>query len=146
MQWCHGWPLLGLNFADLGERRLAQLVGFEQAAKLQPRGGVRHALVAQVDAHEAAQRRVVQQNVLPGLFDQVAPVLNEMHAQHARQAEVRPAAARLGVLRLDQASLRRPGNQGFHPRREPVRTRGLTELPVPSVVVHGYANGRLPHA
>lgn len=70
------------NLADLGEQGCAQLVlvVLEQAAELQQRRTVGHTLAAQVNAHEAAQRRAVQQRFFAGFVGQVEPVLHEVHA------------------------------------------------------------------
>lgn len=51
---------LGLqDFTDLGEQRLAEFALVQQAAKFQQCRRVWHPLLAQVDAHKAAQCRVL---------------------------------------------------------------------------------------
>ena len=55
----------------------------EQFAKLQQRGGIGHALAAQVNAHKAAQTGTVMGGLLARQIGQVEPVLQEMDAQHA---------------------------------------------------------------
>ncbi len=52
----HEQTLLGQVGVDLSEQRLGQVVGDEQASKLQQRGGIGHRLARQVDAHEVSKR------------------------------------------------------------------------------------------
>ena len=97
----------GLQFLpDLGKQGLAQLVVIEKAAKLEQGGGVGHRLAPQIDAHEAAQAGAVVQGLLAGQIGQVEPVLDEVDAQHALQANRWTAIAGLGIVRLNHFTQR----------------------------------------
>ena len=58
----------------------------EQSAEPEPGGGVGYRLAAQIDAHETVQAGPVVQRLLAGQIGQVEPVLDEVNAQHALQA------------------------------------------------------------
>jgi len=60
-------PLISLDTGALTDRELSN----SGAAELQQRRGVGHALAAQIDANEAAQRGAVEQCVLSGLIGQL---------------------------------------------------------------------------
>jgi hypothetical protein len=100
----------------------------EQAAEFQQGGGVRHAFASQVDAHEAAQCRAVEQRVFAGLVCEVEPVLHEVHAQHALQPDGRASVAGLGVVRLDDFAQGLPGHDLLHGGQEGVMPGGPAVL------------------
>jgi hypothetical protein len=103
------------------------LVRLQQAAELQQRRGVRHALAlaAQVDADETPQRRAIEQRVLARGIGQVEPLLHEVHAQHALQAHRRATVARLGVVRLDDCTSSAQGTISSIVARNTSRLVGL---------------------
>ncbi|SDE51725.1 hypothetical protein SAMN05444679_12436 [Variovorax sp. CF079] len=86
--------------------------------EVQQRRAVGHALSAQINAHEAAQCRAVQQRLFTSLIGQVEPVLHEVHPQHALQAHWRAAVAGLRVVRFDHLAQCVPGNDLVHRRKE----------------------------
>lgn len=104
------------HFAHLGEQCLAELVLFEQPAKLQQRGGIGYALSSKIDPDEAPQRGAVEQRVFAGRIRQIEPVLNEIHPQHPLEPDRRPSVARLRIERLDHAVELGPWHDLFHRR------------------------------
>jgi hypothetical protein len=137
---------LGLqHLADLGEQGRTQIVCLQQAAKLQQRGRVGHALTAEVDAHEAAQRGTVEQCVFAGPIGEVEPVLHEVHPQHALQPDGRAAVAGLRLVRLDHAAKRVRRHHALHRGQEHVAPRRLAVLFVRRVLVGGHGEGLLLH-
>jgi hypothetical protein len=82
----HEQTLLGKMGVDLLEQRLGQVVGDQQAAKLQQRGGIGHRLSRQVDAHEVPQRLAVVDRILEGFIGQAVPLLEQVHAKHLGNA------------------------------------------------------------
>jgi hypothetical protein len=71
----HQQALLGQVRVDLVEQRLGQVVGQQQAPKLQQRRGVGHRFARQVDAHEIAHRLAVVQGVFQRFVSQPVPLL-----------------------------------------------------------------------
>ena len=103
---------------DGGEEALAQIVGLQQAAELQERRGVRHALGIQVDASEAAQRLAVVEGVFEGFIGQAIPLLEEIDPQHPLQPDRRAAALALRIVRRDDGQQPGPRENCLHPREE----------------------------
>jgi hypothetical protein len=87
--------------AHFGKQLFSQLVLLQQPTKLQQRRAVRYPLAPQVNAHESAQGRAIEQRFLASLVGQVEPVLHKVHAQHTLQSHLRATISRLGVMRLD---------------------------------------------
>lgn len=119
--------------ADLLEQLLAQVMGFQQVTELADGGLVRGAFPTQVDADEVAHRQRVVEGFLDRRVGEVEPVLEKVDAQHALQANRRPAVAGLGIDRLDQRAQRRPRHHPIHLRQKrrapcrlamPVKTAG----------------------
>jgi hypothetical protein len=97
------------------EDRRSELLVLQLAAELQQRRGVGHLLARQVDADELAHGLAVVDGILQALVAQAVPLLQEVHAQHARHTDRRAAhPAALGVVRFDQRFKPRPGNHAFH--------------------------------
>jgi hypothetical protein len=133
------------HLADGGEQLLAQIVVLQQAAKLQQRGAVGHALAPQIDTHEAAQRGAVQQRFFAGLVGQVEPVLHEVHAQHALQPHGRAPVARLGVVQFDQLTQLAPRHDLVHRGKEHIAI-GRSAVPLESTALFGrHGPGLLLH-
>ena len=88
-------------------------------AKPHQGGGVGYAGAAQVDAHEVAQCLGVVDRVFDCFVGQAVPLLDEVHAQHALQANrwATPFAT-LGVIRLDDLHQPGPRNDLRHLRKE----------------------------
>ena len=110
---------------DGGKEALAQAVRFEQAAELQERGGVGHALGHQVDPGEAAQRLAVVEGVFDRLVRQPMPLLEEIDAQLALQPGGRAPALAFRMEGFDDGEQLRPRDQRLHAREELLPPRGL---------------------
>jgi hypothetical protein len=123
--------------ANLGEDGLPQLMPLEQVAELQDRRRIGHRLASEVDAHEAAQRRRVVKRFFARLIGQVEPVLQQVDAQHALQADGWPPASGLGVVRLDQPYQPPPRHQRLHLGQEHIAPRGLAVLLEPRRTIGG---------
>ena len=120
----HQQTALGEVRVDLGQDRCGQIMLLEQAAELQQRRGVGHVLAPQVDADELAHGLAVVQRVFQRLVGQRVPLLQEVHAQHARHADRRATdLAALGVVRLDQRFKPRPRHDRVHLGQEPLAPR-----------------------
>ena len=96
---------------ELGAQGLAQFVLVEQLAKLRKGRRVRNRLTTQIDTNEAAQTGAVMQGFLARQVSQVEPVLDEMDAQHALQANGRASITGFGVMRLDELRTALPTEQ-----------------------------------
>jgi hypothetical protein len=118
----------------------------EHTAELQKRCRIRHPLAAKVAAHEATQRRAVQQRVFAGPIGQVEPVLHQIHPKHALQAHRRATVARLWVVRLDHLAQRGPRHDLLHRRQEGVAPGRAAVQLILRVVVGGHGKGLLLHA
>jgi hypothetical protein len=103
---------------DGGAESLAQVVGFEQVAEFQERGGVGHALGGQVNAGEAPQRLAVVEGVFEGFVGQAIPLLEEIDPQHPLQSDGRATALALGIVRRDDRQESGLRNNLFHAREE----------------------------
>jgi hypothetical protein len=117
----------------------------QQATELQQRRAVGNTLATQVDAHEAPQRRAVQQRLLARLIGEVEPMLPEVHTQHAFQPHRLAAVAGLGVVRLDHLAQRRPGHDLDHRRQEHIAFRGSAVLLESSTLISCVGQGLLLH-
>jgi len=74
----------------------------------------------QVDAHEATQRRAVQQRILAGLVGQIESVLHDVHAQHALQPDRWTNVARVWAVPLDHLAQCLPRNDLLHRLQESI--------------------------
>jgi len=76
----HQQSALDEHRVDLDQQRLGQVVGFQQMAKSHQRGGIGHALLAQVNVHKVAQCLRVVDRVFDRFIGQSVPLLYEVHA------------------------------------------------------------------
>ena len=76
------------------------------------------------DADQAAQAGTAVKHLLTSQAGQIAPVLQNVDAQHALQTDGRPAVARLGVVRLDHGASLLPGNDAIHRLRKHFASHG----------------------
>ena len=93
--------MLAELFADQREDAHRHLVTFEQAAKLQQRGGIGRLTLDQVDAHEATHRDAVDDGIFNSFVRQAQAVLAQIHAQHRFQPDRRTTALTAVVVRLN---------------------------------------------
>lgn len=96
------------------EQGAAEPVLLEQMAELADRGLVRHRLAPEIDAHEGPHRRGVVQRFFHGRVGEIEPVLEEVHLQHALQADGRPAISGLRVHRVDARAELALGHDPVH--------------------------------
>jgi thiamine pyrophosphate-dependent acetolactate synthase large subunit-like protein len=96
------------------EHRLAEPVLFEEVAELADRRLIGHRLAAQVDADERAHGRRVVQRFLHGRVREIEPVLEEVHPQHALEADRRPAVVGIRVHGLDAGTELAPRHHALH--------------------------------
>ena len=108
-----------------GKQGLADLVVIEQFAKLGDARRVRDRLTPQVNTNEAAQTGAVMQGFLARQVCQIEPVVDEMDAQHALQANGRPAITSLGEMTLDDFVQRGLWNDRLRHLKKLVTPRGL---------------------
>jgi hypothetical protein len=80
------------------------------------------------DPHERPHRRRVVQDLFDGGVRQIEPVLEEVHPQHALQADGRPAVPRLRVHRFDARAEVAPGHHTIHLGEELRPSRHLRVL------------------
>ena len=66
------------------------------------------------DADEAAHAGTVVQCLLTSQIGRIAPVLSEVHAQHAFQTDERSSVAGLEVSRRDHGASLLPGNDAIY--------------------------------
>ncbi len=92
----------------------AQLVLFQQVAKLAHRGLVRHRLLPQIDAHKLPQHRRVVQRLFHRRIRQVEPLLQKINPQHPLHSHRRPSIAGLRIVRLNQPAQPAPGHHLLH--------------------------------
>ena len=94
---------LGQVRVDALEQLRRQGVLLEQPPKLQQCGRVGHRLNRQVDADELSHGLAVVDRVFHRFVGQAKPLLQKVHAQHARHANrLATDPTTRGVLRLDQ--------------------------------------------
>ncbi len=112
--------------ADRRENHPAEIVCFDQAAELQQRGRIRRRLARQIDADEAADGVAVVQRILDALVRQPEALLGDIHAQHAREPQRRPAGALAGRVERRQRRLQvRPRRHRLQLRQEALAPRLL---------------------
>ncbi len=75
------------------------LLACRQMPEVQTRGGVGHAFGAEVNAGKTLLRLPVVARVFKRFVSQAPPLLEEIDAQHALQAEGRATTLALGIMR-----------------------------------------------
>ncbi len=98
---------------------------FEQMAEVQQRSGVGHALGAQLNARETAQRLAVVERVFEGFVGEGISWLKKIDAQHQFQPNGWTPALALGIRRLDDGEQPRPWDDFLHESKELFAACGL---------------------
>src|SRR5437870_3127262 len=83
-------------------------------AELADRGLVRYRLAPEIDADERPHRWRVVQRFFHSRVGEIEPVLEEVHPQHALQADGRPAVPGLRVHRFDARAQLAPRHHAIH--------------------------------
>lgn len=108
-------PILVQILIHQMEQLVAEIVLLHQVTELADRGFVRHGLPAEVDTDKLSQRPGIVKGFLGSRIGQVEPMLDEVDAQHALDADWAPTGTLwLGIERLDDLSQFLPRNDGFH--------------------------------
>ncbi len=124
----HEQALLGQTGVDLFENPLGQRMLLQQMTEAQQRSRVRYVLDGQIDTDEVAHRLAVVDGVLQRFIGQGIPLLEEVDAQHALQADRRTPSLTGCVReigwrqRLDQSL---PWHQLLHPGKKPLAAGDL---------------------
>ena len=98
---------------------------FEQMAEVQQRSGVGHALGAQLNARETAQRLAVVERVFEGFVGEGISWLKKIDAQHQFQPNGWTPALSLGIMRFEDGELLRPRDDLVHADQELFAAGGL---------------------
>lgn len=108
-------PVLLQILIDQVEQLVTQIVLLHQVAELADCGLVRYRLPTEVDADKLSQRAGIVEGFLGRRIRQVEPVLDEVNAQHALDANRAPACALgFGIERIDNGGQFLPRDDGFH--------------------------------
>jgi len=141
-------PLLGQIRPDQHKQLFPQVMRFQQVAKLANGRFIGDGLTAQINPHKLPHGPRVIQRLLHGWIGQVEPMLQEVDAEHARNADRRTASPLgLGIKRCDHPGQVTPRNHAGHLVEKPLAARGLA-IPFKRnlrkrLLLHGHASLRV---
>lgn len=126
------------RFKDRG----AEILFFEQMAKLQQSGGVGNRVCAEMDSKEVAHGVAVVNRIFMGLVCKAIPLLQELETQHALKTNGRTAAFAIRIVGLERDKQLIPRNHFLHRGEELFAPRSLAlpcilKLRKSRLVLHG---------
>lgn len=110
----HSKATLGQQRVDPFKHHFRESVRFQRTTKPQQTGGVRYALLSQINLRELAKHGRVIERLLARLVGQVEPQLQKVQSQHPLQANRRETITGFRVVRFDQCAQPNPLNQRVH--------------------------------